>query len=156
MNDYITKPISPQALTTALDKWLPGKNESDRKHTVDENQWPLLSYPPSQLFDRAGMMARLMDDQNLVRTVIESFLEDIPRQLETLKNYLQSGDAIGAEQQAHTIKGASAIVGGNRLREAALSMEKAAGTGDLIATGRLMTEIEVEFGHLRRLLTQEL
>jgi len=102
------------------------------------------------------MMARLMDDQNLVRTVIESFLEDIPRQLETLKNYLQSGDAIGAEQQAHTIKGASAIVGGNRLREAALSMEKAAGTGDLIATGRLMTEIEVEFGHLRRLLTQEL
>ena len=61
------------------------------------------------------MLARLMEDEDLAKMVVESFLEDIPRQIDSLKVYLEAGDATGAERQAHTIKGASANVGGERL-----------------------------------------
>ena len=157
MNDYVTKPVSPQALAEALDKWLPKEEKTaDSKLKTDE-QSPQVSSPKSQLpvFDKAGMMARLMDDEDLARMVVEGFLEDIPRQIAALKGYLETGDAAGAERQAHTIKGASANVGGERLREVAFEMEKAARAGDLSTAGRLMAELEAQFDRLNQAMTKE-
>ena len=108
------------------------------------------------VFDRAGMMARLMDDEDLARMVVEGFLEDIPRQIEALKGYLETGDAPGAERQAHTIKGASANVGGERLREVAFEMEKAARAGDLIAAAGRLAELNTQFGLLSQAMGIEL
>ena len=34
--------------------------------------------PKAAVFDKAGMMARLMDDEDLARRVIEGFLERYP------------------------------------------------------------------------------
>jgi len=157
MNDYITKPVSPQALAEVLDKWLPKDNEKliisndeSRKKNADGGEnLPLI-------FDRAGMMARLMDDEDLARMVVEGFLEDIPRQIATLKGYLETGDAPGAERQAHTIKGASANVGGERLLEVAFEMEKSAKAGDLSAVARQMAELELQFNRLNQAMTKEL
>ena len=40
MNDYITKPVSPQSLAEVLDKWLPKENDESRtlkhKEKIDE------------------------------------------------------------------------------------------------------------------------
>ena len=102
------------------------------------------------------MMARLMDDEDLARMVVEGFLEDIPRQIAALKGYLETGDAAGAERQAHTIKGASANVGGEGLRAVAFEMEKAARAGDLSAAGRHMAELEAQFDRLNQAMTKEL
>ena len=101
------------------------------------------------------MMTRLVDDEDLARIVVEGFLEDIPRQIAALKGYLKTGDAVGAERQAHTIKGASANVGGERLREVAFEMEKAAGAGNLSAAGEHMVELEARFEALNQLMTKE-
>ena len=89
-------------------------------------------------------MARMMDDEDLARTVAEGFLEDIPRQIEALRGYLEAGDAPGAERQAHTIKGAAANMGGEHLREVAFEMEKAGKAGDL----------EREFARLKEAMTK--
>jgi CheY-like chemotaxis protein/HPt (histidine-containing phosphotransfer) domain-containing protein len=156
MNDYVTKPVSPQSLAAALDRWLPGRNPATSESSSGQSEPALTPQQASEIFDRAGMMLRLMDDNNLVRMVIESFLEDMPRQITALKNYIASSDAIDAERQAHTIKGASASVGGNRMRETALAMEKATGAGDMNRADKLMTELEGQFERLRRLLIQEL
>ena len=94
-----------------------------------------------------------MDDEDLARIVIEGFLEDIPRQIAGLKAYLEAGDAAGTERQAHTIKGAAANVGGERLREVAFEMEKAAKAEDLSAAARHMAELEAQFDRLRQAMT---
>ena len=101
-------------------------------------------------------MARLMDDEDLARMVVEGFLEDIPRQITALKGYLETGDAAGAELQAHTIKGASANVGGERLLEVAFEMEKSAKAGDLSAVVEHMVELEAQFNLLNQAMTAEL
>ncbi len=141
MNDYITKPVSPQSLAEVLDKWLPKEND-DRCAEIIRHS--------SLIFDRAGMMARLMDDENLARMVVEEFLKDIPLRIAALKGYLETGDAAGAERQAHTIKGASANMGGERLRDVAFEIEKTARIGDLNAAWIQIAELETQFHQLNR------
>ncbi len=169
MNDYITKPVTPTALADVLDKWLPKENDESRmlkhKEKIDEvgclsslitDNSPLAARRSPLIFDREGMLARLMDDEDLAKMVAESFLEDIPLQIDALKGYLEAGDAAGAERQAHTIKGASANVGGERLRAVAFEMEKAAKAGELRAAGGYITELEAQFAALNKVMTKEL
>jgi two-component system sensor histidine kinase/response regulator len=90
-----------------------------------------------------------MDDEDLARTVIEAFLDDVPKQIEALRGYLKTGDAPGAERQAHTIKGASANLGGEALRAVAFGMEKAAKAGDLEYVTARLPELEKQFARLK-------
>ena len=99
-------------------------------------------------------MARLMDDEDLARRVVGGFLEDIPRQIEVLKGYLEAGDAASAERQAHSIKGASANVGEERLREVAFEMEKAAKAGDLESITARLPELEIQFARLKESMSE--
>ena len=73
---------------------------------------------------------RLLDDDELARTVTESFLTDVPKQIEALKNFLAAGDAPSLRRQAHTVKGAAANIGGERLRACVLRLEESGGGGD--------------------------
>jgi PAS domain S-box-containing protein len=158
MNDYVTKPVSPSALAEVLDKWLPKEEKTADSILKPDEQSLQVSSLKSQLpvFDKAGMMARLLDDKDLARMVVEGFLEDIPRQISALKGYLETGDAAGTERQAHTIKGASANVGGEALRSVAFEIEKAARAGDLITPGGHMVELEAQFDRLNQAMTKEL
>jgi HPt (histidine-containing phosphotransfer) domain-containing protein len=90
-----------------------------------------------------------MDDEDLARAVAVGFLEDMPRQIEALRSYLQAGDAEGAVRQAHTIKGASANVGGESLRAVAFAMEKAARAGDLADVVARLSDLESRFARLK-------
>jgi HPt (histidine-containing phosphotransfer) domain-containing protein len=83
------------------------------------------------VFDRMGMMQRMMDDESLATAVLAAFLEDMPRQLARLQKMLTNeGDAAACGRQAHSIKGAAGNVGGERFRQLAACMEKAADRGD--------------------------
>jgi len=87
MNDYIMKRCPPRLWRMC---W---KNGYQRKRRPQQNKPPeclkktaavSAKEPQTPVFDRAGMMARLMDDEDLARTVTKSFLEDIPRQIDAL------------------------------------------------------------------------
>ena len=157
MNDYVAKPVSPRALAEALDKWLPPGSAAAPGHAVATPEPGVpLSAPGSNtpVFDRAGMMTRVMEDEDLAKEIVAAFLEDIPRQIAALRVCLEGGDARGAGRQAHTIKGASANVGGERLREVAAEMEVSGKAGDLAAvTGRL-AELDDRFDRLKQAMTE--
>jgi HPt (histidine-containing phosphotransfer) domain-containing protein len=93
-------------------------------------------------------MKRLEGDDELGRIVIEAFLEDAPRQIEELKKLARGGDAAGAGRLAHSIKGAAANVGGERMRQVAAEMEKAADGGNLDTVNSRMAELEAQFHRL--------
>ncbi|MCX5883486.1 MAG: Hpt domain-containing protein [Deltaproteobacteria bacterium] len=69
---------------------------------------------------------------------------------------METGDVSGVERQAHSIKGASAYMGGERLREVALVMEKAARAGDLRTAKGHMADLETQFDQLKQAMTKEL
>ncbi len=90
-----------------------------------------------------------MGDEDLGKTIMEGFLGDIPKQIANLKQYLKNSDMPGVERQAHTIKGASANVGGEVLRALAFKMEKAGKAGDMDAVKADMQKLEKCFDRLK-------
>jgi PAS domain S-box-containing protein len=156
MNDYVTKPVSPQALAEALKRWLPGEDadgptDAAAKTAAAANPAPASAAPEEQeapVFDLPALLARLLNDEDLARAVAIGFLDDIPRQIEALRRYLDDGDAEGAGRQAHTIKGASANVGGESLRAVAFEMEKAAVAGNLAGVAARLPDLDARFASL--------
>ncbi len=147
MDDYVTKPISPQELAEALDRWLPREDETARPRVPAASRVAAASAASAAkanaaVFDRSGLLARLMDDQDLARTVAETFLDDMPKQVAALRACLAAGDAEGALRLTHAVKGASANVGGEALRVVASDMEQAAQAGDLDGVAARLPDLE--------------
>jgi CheY-like chemotaxis protein/HPt (histidine-containing phosphotransfer) domain-containing protein len=147
MDDYLSKPIEPQALAAALEKW----GEIPREQSPAAVA-PCATTEPSAgllVFDRPAFMARLMGDEELAGTIIEGFLEDVPKRIIALKEHLGRGDAGSAGGQAHAVKGAAANVGGMALSAAASEVEKACKTERRDELAFLLPEMERQFALLK-------
>ena len=146
MDDYISKPISPEALLTVIDKWLFSKIEVfGGKQSSDV-------VGDSVVLDRKSFLDRLMSDTHLVTVVSEAFLLDMPKQVTKLKKTIEESNAAEIQLLGHSIKGASANVSGCRLRDVASRMENAGKVSDFALARSIMPLLEEEFS----LLEQEL
>jgi len=152
MADFISKPVDPNLLAEVLEKWLPKKiAKSQTVHNKFAEVSPTdLEVVELPVWDKEAMLKRLMDDEDLARTLISGFIWDIPNQIATLGQLLDSGDIVGVERQAHTIKGAAANVGGEALRDIAFTVEKAGNIGDLKVAKAEMAELERRFDCLKQ------
>ena len=94
-----------------------------------------------------------MHDEDLAKGITKTFLDDTSRQIETMRRHLDVPDAESFANLAHSIKGASANVGGEALRALAFEVEKAARAGDLISAAYRMDDLESEFARLKDAMT---
>jgi len=148
MNDFVPKPIVKAELRDALSKWL-RTDETAISFVTEQPASSSSAEDTAVVFDRAGVLDRLEGDIELASIVFEAFLEDIPNQIQALKGFVTSGDTAASARLAHSIRGAAANVGGDRLRNLAAEMEKAADAGDLHFVAVRMAELEDQFGRLR-------
>ncbi len=153
MDDYITKPIIPQALVEVLEKWV---NQAHEHPAMDLAPGSGISQPSGPLvFDRPALTARLMGDADLIKRIIAGFIKDMPKQIQALKKLIVQRDAEAAGKQAHTIKGAAANVSGLALSAIAYEMEKAGRAGKLDEVSTLFSELERQFRWLRTQMRKE-
>ena len=145
MDDYISKPITADALADTLRKWLSG--EELRDNVPDAA--PAVPCAQEMVFDRAAMISRLMGDEELACSVAEEFLEEFSPEIDALRNYLAQGDLESATRSAHSIKSGAASVCGARARAVAFEMEKAGRALDIEAMREKMEELVLEFNRLR-------
>jgi len=144
MNGFVAKPVSPEELLQSLQTWLGTGNNPNP--AAQEKPAPLAdSFSQPVVFNRSSLLKSVMGDEELKAKVIEAFLDDAPHQLRGLKAFLENQDSASAGRQAHSIKSAAANVGGERLRQVALEMEKAADTADWSAVNERMAELEAQF-----------
>lgn len=122
MDDYLTKPITPEALAAMLDKWL-GTGEKPIEAAPQPPQ-PADDREPC-VFDRSLLLSRIGGDEELADQIIEGFLKDVPQRLESFRSSVEQNDLENARLQAHTIKGSSRNVGAESLGQAAEELEKA-------------------------------
>ncbi|HET8934060.1 MAG TPA: response regulator [Polyangiales bacterium] len=144
IDDYVSKPLTPHALVQMVEKWL---TSPERTASAD----PTYAAPraPQLTFGQEAFLDRLMGDQKLGRVVLEAYLQDLPRQLEALRLAIAKADAPAVQHWAHSIKGASAAVSGDRLAQLAGELETSSGSGNLIDAETRLAGLVGEFEQLR-------
>ncbi len=125
INDAIPKPVDPKSLLDVIEKWIAEPKGAEPKDAM--------------VFDKKGLMDRVLDDEDLVQELIGEFLIEIPQRLEDLNKSLERGDANQIRYQGHTIKGTSGNMGAIALQKVAARIE-AAGQADDIETATILAE----------------
>jgi len=149
MDDYLCKPINPQELFDILKKWIVKQDSSLQEETTVSDIKPV-----QDIFDKASLLDRLMGDEELANEILGGFLEDVPRKFAALKEALDKRDAPSVLREAHTLKGASADVGGKALLETAFEIERAGEAGDLETVKACMPELEAQFERLKETMNR--
>jgi two-component system sensor histidine kinase/response regulator len=146
MDEYVAKPVRPEDLGAAIARCLSkrrGRREEKRDGTPKMLE---VLFEPNVLLDRLG------GDREVYEEIVQIFLADVPKQILSLQDAMQRGDAHAVRAQTHALKGASGNVGAEGLEKMALEMEKAGERGDLAKAAGLLQDVQAEFKRLERRL----
>ncbi len=157
MSDYLSKPVQVQGLASILERWLPQEADAPKDSPAGTVMDPTAAAPAEKskepttpAFDRVAFMDRLMGDENFAKELIEIFLDDIPKQIESLNHSLETSDTKTVGRIAHTIKGAAANVGGQALCELAGIIETACHDGNVEFIQEHWPELALQFNRLKK------
>ncbi|PTN31541.1 response regulator [Desulfonatronum sp. SC1] len=175
MNDYLSKPLQPVDLLQMLRKWLkrdndetsgrastpvpdtapPGVDSDDPGASEDFGAAQADRSASVPVFDRANLMERIGDDEQVARQLAALLLTDVPRHLDELETALGDKNSATVREIAHTIKGVALNTGCLALGGLAKEVEDAAARGDLGRPGELMPDLWRGFDRLREVLREE-
>jgi HPt (histidine-containing phosphotransfer) domain-containing protein len=139
MDDYVSKPLRPNLLASALTRCLPPPPDhrasvGARPPEQDEITGELLDEPTlTELRDLAA------DD---LRELVELYLNDAAAQALVVMAALEQGDSPAAAAAAHRLKGASATVGAALVSAIAAELETRAKAADLVGAAELLRSLE--------------
>jgi len=144
MNDHITKPIDPDALFAALNRW--AKPKPAAAVPVASKPAPVLSaavegLPEIEGIDMASGLRRVAGNKSLYRSLLSQFVAKQGDTASQIHEALQTGDRGLAERLAHTAKGVAGNIGIGRVQAVAEAVERSIRTGDSSAP-LLVAELE--------------
>ncbi len=141
MDDYLTKPLAPEALAIALERWL-GKRPST--HSTQSDSIAVDSSSAPQVLHYDDLLYRTLNDLQLAEEITKDFLATLEQRLNKLHNAFEAGDTEEVYNQAHALKGTAANVGGELLSQAAVALEEAT---TLDAKRAALAQIAIEAKH---------
>ena len=155
MDDYVTKPVKPEELAAALERWIPQPDGEapDPEEATDGVAAPGGTTDPLDRSVLAGL--RELGDQELLTELAELFVEDVPPRLEALREAIEGGDAASVGRAAHALKGSSGNMGASGMSTICAELEDAERSGDLQSAPVLLKRLEAEFGRVRTALEAE-
>lgn len=156
MDDYLSKPIRIAELRGAIHKAISGGGSDTRSSAErpDTQPVPQIEEEQTDVFNVEELLGRLDGDEDAVRRIAGKFLQNMPQQLDALKEAVDAGDLELLAGRAHSIKGSSANFSAHALREVAFQIETAAKNNSLDRLPPLVTKMEQEFARLARFLAE--
>ena len=160
MDDYLSKPVKPEDLSSVLDSWV-------------SVQDPRASEAPVNGSAGGGIASSVTDDDSLDLAVLEGlrelqeegetdllaelvgmFLEDASARLDVLRDAIQIGDAEEIERAAHSLKGSCGNMGVKRMQQTSSDLQEAGVSGDISGAANLLGRLEEEFERVRPALLE--
>lgn len=132
MNDYISKPVDPDLLFSALVKWIAG---SEGKQTDEypeyienkENKYSVEECLPSAIhgIDLVSGLKHMSGNKKLYTELLKCFVSKYAGLPEKIRELVKDKNYEQAAMDIHTIKGISANLGAYGISTAAFELEKA-------------------------------
>jgi HPt (histidine-containing phosphotransfer) domain-containing protein len=104
----------------------------------------------ARVLDLNATLDNLGGDPELLKEILDYFLEMAPQQLDDLQAAVAAQDVAAVDLQAHSMKGGAANVGALRLSAAARELEMLAKAGTLEGAGELFAAMREEFAALQQ------
>jgi PAS domain S-box-containing protein len=141
MDSYVPKPIRHQDLLETIESLV---MEAPR---VSVNA--LLEKPPVEVVDEALLFSRVDRDRQLLKDLVDLFLDECPSLVDEIRVALNNKDAAGVARIAHRVKGTTSNLAAQMTSEAALKLERLAHAGDLVHAESALEELEYQLLRLR-------
>ncbi|MFA5902663.1 MAG: response regulator [Desulfobacula sp.] len=156
MNDYISKPVDKNDLMEALLSWVKPKHNvepaNDKAGFGDEIQ--NIQKPESFVFNINEALLRYNGEIETLRDIITGYLSDIPKHMEEIKAAFSGKALTVLTRIAHSLKGGALYIGAERVKDAALEVEKFAGVGKFDNIEMLIRKMEEELVLFRNTIAE--
>jgi response regulator RpfG family c-di-GMP phosphodiesterase len=151
MDDYVAKPVRPQALADAIERNLreERQDQSPPASQPEELEPPTASAPADDVSE--AIQSQYADDPELA-DIIGEFVEGLPKTISAMREALANNHHEGLQRLAHQLKGAGGGYGYPQLTDAAKVLEDAAKAKDAEAARLTLNKLSelckaVEAGH---------
>lgn len=131
MDDYLEKPVKPDALASVVERWSSGLSNDDEAPESDAPSTPSSAPEEPPVLDRTSVGERVGNDPELARTLSASFVQELPDRLGDLTSALTTRDLDRVLSNAQALRVAAADLGALRIATTLEAAEKAAQEGDL-------------------------
>jgi PAS domain S-box-containing protein len=141
MDGYVSKPVRAQELYQALAALEPAAAAPETA----------ASSPPREPLpmDRAALLEQVGGDEEILRQVIQVFLEEASPLMTEMRQALAGGNAARLEKAAHSLKGAAGLFAVPGVPEAARQLEALGRAGQLAEAAEVCGRLEHELGRLK-------
>ncbi len=160
MDDYLTKPFSKKLLLETIEKWLTIFEiglDSHRTNPQEKScQTTTTAGDHALCFDFSRAIREFEGNRELVLEIIDEFIIEAGKQLETVQTAVQREDGETVRKEAHSIKGGAANITALALSDAAYNLEVLGQEGNFVEAAEAVGLLEKELNCLAEQFAQKI
>lgn len=144
MNDFISKPITINALSAILRKFFPEKAEASS--ATDKKRSDL-----EKMLD-VKRLEGIMEDKGSIPELLKIFIEDTDKTITELTSAVKAGDSPAVVMLSHKIKGSAINIGAKLLGNAAKELEVSARKESIDEYGKKMEDLVATYETFKKII----
>ncbi len=156
-DDYLSKPIDRKKLVEMLGKYISSCDRDLNKEADAANNQEAITIgkqTDNEVIDFDSMID-ICGDEETAREITEIFLTDAPQCMELIAAAIKTENTKDVKLYSHRLKGTSANIGANHLRQSAYQLEDAAqNNADMVLLSNLFEQLKSEFENVISVLSK--
>jgi signal transduction histidine kinase/DNA-binding response OmpR family regulator len=145
MDKYVSKPIRNKELFDAIETLYAANRSTSEEGDHDDDPGVL---------DKSGLWARIGGDGEVLKTLVDAFLEVTPETLKKIREAVAGRDAKAVERAARHLKGSLGTLSASNALRIAEDLEQVARSGNLAPAPDLAQTLEQDVASVREALQE--